>query len=96
MFTMLQILSVAPKIDTTNIPTTAATQGRLDAIMAIVFGVLGTIAVLMIVIGGIRYIMAKGNPSDLSQAKNTIIYSLVGLVITILAYAIVAFVIRTI
>lgn len=49
----------------------------------------GIIAVLMIVYGGIQYITSAGNPSGLSKAKTTIIYSVVGLLIVIAAAAIV-------
>lgn len=54
--------------------------------------VLGIVAVIMIVIGGIRYTMSNGDSSSLNNAKNTILYSVVGLVIAMLAYAIVNFV----
>ncbi len=53
----------------------------------------GVIAVLVIVIGGIRYITSDGDPAAASKAKNTIIYALVGLVIAIMSYSIVNFVI---
>lgn len=55
--------------------------------------VLGIIAVIMIVIGGIRYTTSGGDPSGLKTARDTIIYSVVGLVVAIMAYAIVNFVV---
>jgi hypothetical protein len=55
--------------------------------------VIGAIAVIMIVIGGLRYILSQGDENGLRGAKDTIIYSVVGLVVALLAYAIVSFVI---
>ena len=53
-------------------------------------------AVIMIIWGGIRYVLSAGNSAALTSAKNTIIYAIIGLVIAILAYAIVNFVINTV
>lgn len=49
----------------------------------------GIIAVIMIVYGGIQYITSAGNPSGLSKAKMTILYSIIGLLVVIMAAAIV-------
>ena len=50
----------------------------------------------MIIWGGIRYVLSAGNSTALTSAKNTIVYSIIGLIIAILAYAIVNFVINTV
>ena len=55
--------------------------------------VLGMIAVVMIVIGGIRYTTSNGDSSAITGAKNTILYSVIGLIVAIMSYAIVNFVI---
>ena len=55
--------------------------------------VLGMIAVLMIVIGGIRYTTSNGNSSQIKEAKDTIMYAIIGLVVAILSYSIVNFVV---
>jgi hypothetical protein len=54
--------------------------------------VVGAAAVIMIIIGGLRYITSGGESSNVSTAKNTIIYAIVGLVIVALAQFIVHFV----
>lgn len=54
---------------------------------------LGSIAVIMIVIGGIRYTTSDGDASRLKNARDTIIYAAVGLVVAIMSYAIVNFVV---
>lgn len=54
--------------------------------------VLGIIAVIMIVVGGIRYTTSNGNASQIKEAKDTILYSVVGLIVAMLSFAIVNFV----
>lgn len=57
---------------------------------------LGMIAVIMIVIGGFRYVLSAGESSSIAAAKNTIFYAVIGLVVAILAFAIVNFVLRSV
>lgn len=66
---------------------------RIQTIVNVMLYVLGAIAVIMIVIGGIRYTTSNGESSSITSAKNTILYAVVGLIIAIMAYAIVNFVI---
>ena len=58
--------------------------------------ILGIIAVIMIVIGGIRYTTSNGDASNIKSAKDTILYAVVGLVVAIMAFAIVNFVVTNI
>lgn len=51
--------------------------------------VTGAIAVIMLVIGGLRYVLSGGDSSSINSAKDTIIYALVGIVIAFFAYAMV-------
>ena len=53
---------------------------------------IGTAAVIMTIVGGFKFVTSAGDPQATSAARNTIIYSLVGLVVTILARFIVVFV----
>jgi hypothetical protein len=55
--------------------------------------ILGIIAVIMIVVSGIRYVTSTGDASRVKAAKDTLTYSVVGLVVAILAFTIVNFVI---
>ena len=64
-------------------------------INAIIFRV-GAVAVIMIVVGGLRYVMSAGDTSAVNGAKNTILYAVVGLVVTVMSYAIVNFVLSRI
>lgn len=53
----------------------------------------GAIAVIVIVIGGLKYVTSDGDAGKIKSAKDTILYAVVGIIIAILAYAIVNFVI---
>lgn len=55
--------------------------------------IVGVIAVVMLIIGGIKYVISGGDAKKVTDAKNTILYAIIGLVIAFLAYAIVNFVI---
>lgn len=56
----------------------------------------GAICVIMILWGGLQYTMSTGDPGKATKAKNTIVYAVIGLVIMILAGAIVNFAITTV
>lgn len=68
-------------------------QDRIRPIVNVVLFVLGAVAVIMIIVGGFRYVLSGGDSSAVTSAKNTILYAVVGLIVAILAYAIVNFVI---
>jgi hypothetical protein len=72
-----------------------ALEVRFVDIVNIMLFVLGAIAVIMIVFGGIRYTTSGGDASKVKAAKDTILYSVVGLVVAILAFAIVKFVLTS-
>ncbi|MBQ6375527.1 hypothetical protein IJJ37_01165 [Candidatus Saccharibacteria bacterium] len=56
--------------------------------------IVGIIAVVMLIIGGIRYVISGGDSKKVTDAKNTVLYAIIGLVICFLAFAIVNFVIN--
>lgn len=55
--------------------------------------IVGIVAVIMLIIGGIKYVVSGGDSKKVTDAKNTILYAIIGLVIAFLAFAIVNFVI---
>lgn len=67
----------------------------LKKVVNIFSAIVGVIAVLMIIVGGFKYITSGGDSGNVSTAKNTIIYAIVGLVIVALAQLIVHFVLST-
>lgn len=56
--------------------------------------IVGVVAVIMIIIGGFRYITSGGKEEGVKGAKNTILYALIGLVVVALAQIIVKFVLN--
>lgn len=65
----------------------------IQSAVNILLFVIGAVAVVMVVIGGIRYVTSGGDQSQVTGAKNTILYAVVGIVVAAMAYAIVNFVI---
>ena len=55
--------------------------------------IVGIVAVIMLIIGGIKYVVSGGDSKKVTDAKNTVLYAIIGLVIAFLAFAIVNFVI---
>jgi hypothetical protein len=56
--------------------------------------IVGIVAVIMIIIGGFKYITSGGDSNNISSAKSTIIYAIIGLVVVALAQFIVQFVLN--
>lgn len=67
--------------------------GLLNRIINLLLFVGGLLAVLMVIIGGLRYVTSGGDPNSTTAAKNTVMYALIGLVIVLMSYAMVNFVI---
>jgi hypothetical protein len=75
-------------------------NASLTAIMANLTNALiflvGAISVIMMVIGGLRYVTSNGDSKSVEGAKNTITYAVIGIIVAIAAYAIVNFVVTNI
>ncbi len=56
--------------------------------------VVGVVAIIMVIVGGLKYVTSQGDSSGITSAKNTIIYAIVGLIIVALAQVIVRFVVN--
>lgn len=65
-------------------------------ILSAIIGMLGLVAVIFIVIGGIQYMNSSGDTTKLKKAKDTILYACIGLAVAALAFAITQFAIDTI
>ena len=73
--------------------TLFGTTGIFTTITNVMLFVVGAISVIMVVIGGLRYVISGGNSTNITTAKNTILYAVIGLIVAILAYAMINFVI---
>jgi hypothetical protein len=71
------------------------TTGIFTTISNTLLFLVGAISVIMLVVGGLRYTISGGNSTAVTAAKNTVLYAIVGLIISILAYAIINFVLGT-
>lgn len=69
--------------------------GAFKQITNTVLYIVGIIAVIMLIIGGIRYVVSGGDSKKVTDAKNTVLYAIIGLVICFFSYAIVNFVITS-
>lgn len=67
-------------------------MSTISTIISVVLGIVGLVAVVMMILGGIGFVTSQGEAGKVAKAKNTILYGLVGLVISLLAFAIVNFV----
>jgi hypothetical protein len=76
------------------LPENNLDQGALGSLLGTVYFWAGIIAVIVIVVGGIRYTTSNGDPANVKNAKNTILYAVVGLVVIIMAAGITQFVTR--
>jgi uncharacterized membrane protein len=67
--------------------------GIFETVTNVLLFIIGAISVIMLIIGGIRYVVSGGDSSAVTSAKNTILYAIVGIVVAILAFALVKFVV---
>lgn len=68
-------------------------EALIQTIINVLLFIIGAVAVIMIIVGGFRYVTSNGDSSALTGAKNTILYAVIGLIVAIFAYAIVNWVI---
>ena len=71
-------------------------MAQANTIINVVIGVVGFVAVAFIIFGGIQYTTSAGDPGKVKKAKDTILYGIIGLVVAMLAYAIVNFVLSSV
>ncbi|MBR5939151.1 hypothetical protein IKZ77_01200 [Candidatus Saccharibacteria bacterium] len=73
----------------------APLMDTIKAIIGSVIGVLGIVCVVVMIIGGVNYMTSTGDAGKVKKAKDTILYGAIGLIVCVLAFAIVNFVINT-
>ncbi len=81
------------KSDDVNIPKNNITNindPRVQTILNTIFGIFGGIALIIIIISGVRMVLSQGDPQAVNKSRNAIIYAAVGLVISLTAFAIVS------
>ena len=73
---------------------TTKVQDLIKKVINIFSLVIGVVAVIMIILGGFKYITSGGDSGNVTGAKNTILYAVIGLIIVALAQIIVRFVLQ--
>lgn len=94
--TLNTLLLAVTQIESKSLPQVDAGPATIQIILGIVFGIIGAIALVMIVKSGFEYITSSGDPQKASNARSGIIYALIGLIVAITAQALVAFVVNRI
>ena len=93
------IRSSANNLAECNVNADEEGKGLMPTIQTIInlaLAVLGIVAVIIIIVGGVTYTTSQGDPAKITKAKNTIMYGVIGLVVALLAFAIVNFVLSNI
>lgn len=67
--------------------------GIITIVINILLAIVGIASVIMIIVGALRMVLSAGNEKTAADARNTVLYAVIGLVVAILAFAIVNFVI---
>lgn len=86
----------ADKAQGADVPTTLfgnGTDGIFSQMINMMLFAVGILSVIMLIYGGLRYILSNGDSKKVDAAKNTILYAIVGLIIALLSYAIINFII---
>ncbi len=94
-------IAADPNLPTTKLPEKVGDKENslvvdVTSIINAVIGVLGLVCVVIMIIGGINYMTSSGDAGKVKKAKDTILYGLIGLVVCVLAFALVNWVIGSI
>lgn len=94
LYSLLAQIEVTP--NEVGLPNNALGQPNLQAALQLVFGLAGAIAFIVVILGGLKYVLSQGNPTETAKAKDTVMYALIGLIICVFAFSIVSFVIANV
>jgi TRAP-type C4-dicarboxylate transport system permease small subunit len=75
-----------------GLPMIATNANLVTDILNIVFGIIGAICVIMVVLGGYKYVLSRGEPQQTASAKNTILFALIGMTVSTIAVALTTFI----
>lgn len=67
----------------------------IQTVANILLFLVGAVAVIMLIIGGFRYVTSNGDAAAIKGAKDTILYAIIGIIVAFLAYAAVNFVVTS-
>jgi heme/copper-type cytochrome/quinol oxidase subunit 2 len=87
----LQFTEDTSTSDCSTSDATEKVNNLIRTIFNLLSAIVGIVAVIMIIFGGLRYITSGGNDTSVTGAKNTILYAIIGLIIVALAQVLVRF-----
>lgn len=88
---MYQRILAALTVPVDNIPKVTISGNVISQALSAAFVAIGGLSVLFLLIGAVRYVTSNGDQGQISQAKNTILYAIVGIVVSLSAFTIVQF-----
>lgn len=91
----LKLLATGIKDQVQNINGDETLEGDISKAINGVLAVVGVVAVIVIVVGAVNYMTSQGDPGKIQKGKKTLISGLIGLIIVVMAYAIVNFVLNS-
>lgn len=90
----MNIYMLASQLDLSPLPQAKLDSATpLETVLGLAFTILGSISLIVIIISGIRFMTANGDPEALKRARNTIIYAAIGLAVALGSGAILSFVV---
>ncbi len=93
---LINKFAVDGSVPLTDVADDNTLETDVKTILSAIIGVLGFVCVVVMIIGGVNYMTSSGDSGKVKKAKDTILYGLIGLIVCVLAFAIVQFVIGTI
>jgi hypothetical protein len=78
----------------TGLAPTGLSDANVQSLLEAAFAIIGVVAVILVVIGGLQFILAQGDPQSVARARKTVIYAVIGLGVAVSAEVIVAFVVN--
>jgi uncharacterized Tic20 family protein len=87
-----ELLAVNPTAEEIGLPRVNANDATLSIIATAAFTAIGAVSVIFLLIGAFKYVTSNGDAGQIGKAKNTILYAIIGLIVTALSFTIVQFV----
>lgn len=84
---------ITDSLNNVNDGNTTDLGGGIKTGIDMLLFIIGAISVIVIIIGGIKYVVSNGDSGAIQSAKNTIMYAVIGLIVAILSYSIINFVV---
>lgn len=73
-----------------KIPKPQPDQGKVAIAFQYFFAIVAALTLMMVVFGGLKYVLSRGEPEAIAKAKGTILYAIIGLIVCLAAFAIVS------